>query len=158
MNDDDKKSLVLLENFIKKTKGDKIKIRQPVKLKYHDIFSTEDKDSTIEKKSIKSKDILKTKHPNLIKTKKYNIIKESIVFQELDSKKSILNISKTKDEYNNFLYNSLMKNNIFNSKQEKLYTKKSTEFIRKKSTINYNELYEIKLKNVRKICTYYITF
>ena len=51
-----------------------------------------------------------------------------------------------------------MKNNIFNSKQEKLYTKKSTEFIRKKSTINYNELYEIKLKNVRKICTYYITF
>lgn len=158
MNDEDKKSLILLENFIKKTKGDKIQIRQPVKLKYHDIFNTEDKDSTIEKKSIKSKDILKTKHPNLIRTKKYNIIKESIVFQELDSKKSILNISNTKDEYNHFLYNSLMKNNIINSKQEKLYTKKSTEFIRKKSTINYNELYEFKLKNVRKICTYYITF
>jgi len=48
-----------------------------------------------------------------------------------------------------------MKNNIINSKKEKLYTKKSTEFMRKKSTINYNDLYEFKLKNVRKICTYF---
>ena len=151
MNDEDKKDILLLENFIKKTKSDKIQIKQPLKIKYHDIFNNDDKDSTIEKKSLKSKDILRTKRPNMIKTKKYNIIKESIVFQELDSKKSILNISNAKDEYNNFLYNNLMKNNIINSNQEKLYTKKSTEFMRKKSTVNLNELYESKLKNVRNM-------
>ena len=100
---------------------------------------------------MKSKDILRAKRPNLAKTKKYNIIKGSIVFQELDSKKSIINISNAKDEYNNFLYNNLMKNSIINSNQEKLYTKKSTEFMRRKSTVNFNELYEMKLKNVRNI-------
>ena len=151
MNDDDKKSLVLLENFIKKTKADKIQIKQPLKIVYHDIFNNDDKDSTIEKKSLKSKDILRAKRTNLTKTKKYNIIKESIVFQELDSKKSIINISNAKDEYNNFLYNNLMKNSIINSNQEKLYTKKWTEFMRRKSTVNFNELYEMKLKNVRNI-------
>ncbi len=151
MNDEDKKDILLLENFIKKTKSDKIQIKQPLKIKYHDIFNNDDKDSTIEKKSLKSKDILRTKRPNMIKTKKYNIIKESIVFQELDSKKSILNISNAKDEYNNFLYNNLMKNSIINSNQEKLYTKKSTEFLRRKSTVNLNELYELKLKNVRNM-------
>ena len=151
MNDEDKKDILLLENFIKKTKSDKIQIKQPLKIKYHDIFNNDDKDSTIEKKSLKSKDILRAKRPNLTKTKKYNIIKESIVFQELDSKKSIINISNAKDEYNNFLYNNLMKNSIINSNQEKLYTKKSTEFMRRKSTVNFNELYEMKLKNVRNI-------
>ena len=151
MNDEDKKDILLLENFIKKTKSDKIQIKQPLKIIYHDIFNNDDKDSTIEKKSLKSKDILRAKRPNLAKTKKYNIIKESIVFQELDSKKSIINISNAKDEYNNFLYNNLMKNSIINSNQEKLYTKKSTEFMRRKSTVNFNELYEMKLKNVRNI-------
>ena len=151
MNDEDKKDILLLENFIKKTKSDKIQIKQPLKIIYHDIFNNEDKDSTIEKKSLKSKDILRAKRTNLTKTKKYNIIKESIVFQELDSKKSIINISNAKDEYNNFLYNNLMKNSIINSNQEKLYTKKWTEFMRRKSTVNFNELYEMKLKNVRNI-------
>ena len=151
MNDEDKKDILLLENFIKKTKADKIQIKQPLKIIYHDIFNNDDKDSTIEKKSLKSKDILRAKRPNLAKTKKYNIIKESIVFQELDSKKSIINISNAKDEYNNFLYNNLMKNSIINSNQEKLYTKKWTEFMRRKSTVNFNELYEMKLKNVRNI-------
>ena len=151
MNDEDKKDILLLENFIKKTKSDKIQIKQPLKIKYHDIFNNDDKDSTIEKKSLKSKDILRAKRTNLTKTKKYNIIKESIVFQELDSKKSIINISNAKDEYNNFLYNNLMKNSIINSNQEKLYTKKWTEFMRRKSTVNFNELYEMKLKNVRNI-------
>jgi len=151
MNDEDKKDILLLENFIKKTKADKIQIKQPLKIVYHDIFNNDDKDSTIEKKSLKSKDILRAKRTNLTKTKKYNIIKESIVFQELDSKKSIINISNAKDEYNNFLYNNLMKNSIINSNQEKLYTKKWTEFMRRKSTVNFNELYEMKLKNVRNI-------
>ena len=151
MNDEDKKDILLLENFIKKTKSDKIQIKQPLKIVYHDIFNNDDKNSTIEKKSLKSKDILRAKRTNLTKTKKYNIIKESIVFQELDSKKSIINISNAKDEYNNFLYNNLMKNSIINSNQEKLYTKKWTEFMRRKSTVNFNELYEMKLKNVRNI-------
>ena len=151
MNDEDKKDILLLEDFIKKTKSDKIQIKQPLKITYQDIFNNDDKESTIDKKSLKSKDILRTKRPGLIKTKKYNIIKESIVFQELDSKKSIINISNAKDEYNNFLYNNLMKNSIINSNQEKLYTKKWTEFMRRKSTVNFNELYEMKLKNVRNI-------
>ena len=103
MNDEDKKDILLLENFIKKTKSDKIQIKQPLKIIYHDIFNNDDKDSTIEKKSLKSKDILRAKRPNLAKTKKYNIIKESI------------------------------------------------EFMRRKSTVNFNELYEMKLKNVRNI-------
>lgn len=50
MNDEDKKDILLLENFIKKTKSDKIQIKQPLKIVYHDIFNNDDKDSTIEKK------------------------------------------------------------------------------------------------------------
>jgi len=148
MNDEDRKSVLALENFIKKTKGNKIQIRQPIKIKYQDIFSEEEKDNSIERITPKNMDKLRaTIRPNFIKIKKYNVIKESIVFKELDSKKSILNISNNKDEYNNFLFDSLMNNNKINSK-EILYTKK-TDYWRRKSTINYNELYESKLKNVR---------
>ena len=148
MNDEDRKSVLALENFIKKTKGNKIQIRQPIKIKYQDIFSEEEKDNSIERITPKNMDKLRaTNRPNFIKIKKYNVIKESIVFKELDSKKSILNISNNKDEYNNFLFDSLMNNNKINSK-EILYTKK-TDYWRRKSTINYNELYESKLKNVR---------
>lgn len=148
MNDEDRKSVLALENFIKKTKGNKIQIRQPIKIKYQDIFREEEKDNSIERITPKNMDKLRaTNRPNFIKIKKYNVIKESIVFKELDSKKSILNISINKDEYNNFLFDSLMNNNKINSK-EILYTKK-TDYWRRKSTINYNELYESKLKNVR---------
>ena len=152
MNDEDKKSILLLQNFLKKTKGEKIQIKQPIKITYHDIFNEEDKESTIDKKSLKNKDLLRTKRPNLIKTKKYNIIKESIVFQEIDSKKSLINISNAKDEYNNYLYNNLTKNNdVNNSDQEKIYRKKSIEYFRKKSSVNLNEIYVLNLKNVRNI-------
>ena len=44
----------------------------------------------------------------------------------------------------------MIKNDKNNSNQKILYTKK-IEFIRKKSTINLNELYENKIKNVRNI-------
>ena len=150
MNDEDRKSVLALENFIKKTKGNKIQIRQPIKIKYQDIFNEEEKDNSIEKKIQKNKDKLRaTNRPNFIKIKKYNVIKESIVFKELDSKKSLLNLSNNKDEYNNFLFDSLKNNNKINSK-DILYSKNS-EFLRKKSTINFNELYESKLNNVRNI-------
>ena len=151
MNDEDKNSVLFLENFLKKTKGDKIQIKQPNKIIYKDIFEEEEKETNKENKTFKNKDKLKSvKKSNLVKIKKYNIIKESLVFQELDSKKSLVNISNTKDEYNNYLFNNMIKNDKNNSNQQILYTKK-IEFIRKKSTINLNELYENKIKNVRII-------
>ena len=151
MNDEDKNSVLFLENFLKKTKGDKIQIKQPNKIIYKDIFEEEEKETNKENKTFKNKDKLKSvKKPNLVKIKKYNIIKESLVFQELDSKKSLVNISNTKDEYNNYLFNNMIKNDKNNTNQQILYTKK-IEFIRKKSTINLNELYENKIKNVRNI-------
>jgi hypothetical protein len=151
MNDEDKNSVLFLENFLKKTKGDKIQIKQPNKIIYKDIFEEEEKETNKENKTFKNKDKLKSvKKPNLVKIKKYNIIKESLVFQELDTKKSLVNISNTKDEYNNYLFNNMIKNDKNNSNQQILYTKK-IEFIRKKSTINLNELYENKIKNVRNI-------
>ena len=151
MNDEDKNSVLFLENFLKKTKGDKIQIKQPNKIIYKDIFEEEEKETNKENKTFKNKDKLKSvKKSNLVKIKKYNIIKESLVFQELDSKKSLVNISNTKDEYNNYLFNNMIKNDKNNTNQQILYTKK-IEFIRKKSTINLNELYENKIKNVRNI-------
>lgn len=151
MNDEDKNSVLFLENFLKKTKGDKIQIKQPNKIIYKDIFEEEEKETNKENKTFKNKDKLKSvKKSNLVKIKKYNIIKESLVFQELDSKKSLVNISNTKDKYNNYLFNNMIKNDKNNSNQQILYTKK-IEFIRKKSTINLNELYENKIKNVRII-------
>lgn len=155
MNEDDQKAVIDLENFLKKTKGDKIEIKQPIKLKYNDIFNEEDKENTIDKienKNInKNKGILRApKQPNYIKVKKYNIVKESIVFQELDSKKSILNITNSKDEYNNLLFNSMNNNNQISFSQNIIQNKKS-DYFRKKSSINFNELYEMKLKNVRTI-------
>lgn len=151
MNDEDKNSVLFLENFLKKTKGDKIQIKQPNKIIYKDIFEEEEKETNKENKTFKNKDKLKSvKKSNLVKIKKYNIIKESLVFQELDSKKSLVNISNTKDEYNNYLFNNMIKNDKNNSNQQILYTKK-IEFIRKKSTINLNELYENKIKDVRNI-------
>ena len=151
MNDEDKNSVLFLENFLKKTKGDKIQIKQPNKIIYKDIFEEEEKETNKENKTFKNKDKLKSvKKSNLVKIKKYNIIKESLVFQELDSKKSLVNISNSKDEYNNYLFNNMIKNDKNNSNQQILYTKK-IEFIRKKSTINLNELYENKIKNVRNI-------
>ena len=155
MNEDDQKAVIDLENFLKKTKGDKIEIKQPIKLKYNDIFNEEDKENNIDKienKNInKNKGILRApKQPNYIKVKKYNIVKESIVFQELDSKKSILNITNSKDEYNNLLFNSMNNNNQISFSQNIIQNKKS-DYFRKKSSINFNELYEMKLKNVRTI-------
>ena len=82
------------------------------------------------------------------KTKKYNIKTESIVFQELDSKKSIHQIPMNKEAYNNYLYNSIIKNKELNSNEINAF---STNYMRKKSAINLTDLYEKKVKNVRII-------
>ena len=156
MNEEDKKGIITLENFLKKTKGDKIQIKQPIKIEYQDIFNDEEKDKTLDnknKKVVNNKNILKSKkyNNNFIKTKKYNIVKESIVFQELDAKKSIANISSIKNEFNNnSLYSSMLNNNKIYFSENLIYNKK-TEFIRKKSSINFDQLYELKIKNVRKV-------
>ena len=155
MDEDDINSIITLENFLKKTKDNKIQIKQPIKLQYKDIFSDEENDNTLdkkEKKNLNNKIILKSKkNHNNIKSKKYNIVKESIVFQELDAKKSIANISSIKNEFNNnSLYSSMLNNNKINFSENLIYNKK-TEFIRKKSSINFDQLYELKLKNVRKV-------
>ena len=154
MNDEDKNSIIALENFLRKTKGNKIQIQQPIKVKYQDIFSEDEKDITIDKKeneNNKSKDKLKSiKKPNFNKIKKYNVVKESIVFKDIDAKKSIINISNAKDEFNNLLYNTVLNNNIINSNQNIIH-KKTNDYFRKKSTINFDEIYQTKLKNVRDI-------
>lgn len=157
MDEDDIKSIITLENFLKKTKDNKIQIKQPIKLQYKDIFSDEENDNNNtldkkEKKNLNNKIILKSKkNHNNIKSKKYNIVKESIVFQELDAKKSIANISSIKNEFNNnSLYSSMLNNNKINFSENLIFNKK-TEFIRKKSSINFDQLYELKLKNVRKV-------
>ena len=162
MNEEDKKSIIALENFLKQTKGDKIQIKQPIKIEYQDIFSDEEKDKTLDnknKKVVNNKNILKSKkyNNNFIKTKKYNIVKESIVFQELDAKKSISNISNSKEEFSNSLYNSMINNNKLNFSENFIYNKK-TDYIRRKSTINLEQLYELKLKNVRKVYIKYYNF
>ena len=162
MNEEDKKGIITLENFLKKTKGDKIQIKQPIKLEYQDIFSDEEKDKTLDnknKKVVNNKTILRSKkyNNNFIKTKKYNVVKESIVFQELDAKKSISNISNLKEEFSNSLYNSMINNNKLNFNENFIYNKK-TDYIRRKSTINLEQLYELKLKNVRKVYIKYYNF
>ena len=162
MNEEDKKGIITLENFLKKTKGDKIQIKQPIKLEYQDIFNDEEKDKTLDnknKKVVNNKNISKSKkyNNNFIKTKKYNIVKESIVFQELDAKKSISNISNSKEEFSNSLYNSMINNNKLNFNENFIYNKK-TDYIRRKSTINLEQLYELKLKNVRKVYIKYYNF
>ena len=162
MNEEDKESIITLEKFLKKTKGDKIQIKQPIKIEYQDIFSDEEKDKTLDKKNkkvINNKNISKSKkyNNNFIKTKKYNVVKESIVFQELDAKKSISNISNSKDEFSNSLYNSMINNNKLNFSENFIYNKK-TDYIRRKSTINLEQLYELKLKNVRKVYIKYYNF
>ena len=162
MNEEDKKGIITLENFLKKTKGDKIQIKQPIKLEYQDIFNDEEKDKTLDnknKKVVNNKNISKSKkyNNNFIKTKKYNIVKESIVFQELDAKKSISNISNSKEEFSNSLYNSMINNNKLNFSENFIYNKK-TDYIRRKSTINLEKLYELKLKNVRKVYIKYYNF
>lgn len=149
MNEEDLKTVLDLENFIKKTRGNKIKIKQPTKLIYNDIFSEEEKKENIERKIIKNKNKLKSPKPMIIhKTKKYNIKTESIVFQELDSKKSIHQIPMNKEAYNNYLYNSIIKNKELNSNEINAF---STNYMRKKSAINLSDLYEKKVKNVRII-------
>ena len=150
MDDDSKKNLIFLENFFKRNKDNVLNIRQPTQVNNFDIFEEEEK---VEKPKRNSSQKLKTINNTYgVIQRKYNIVKESTIFQELDKRKNFSLITNLKNHYKNYLYDSIskqksLKNPIFN-------TARNDNFIRKKSTININDIYESKLKNVSKIIIY----
>ena len=154
MNEENKKNIIFLQNFFNKNKDTPLIIKQPKQTRFYDIFGKEEEDKP---KKIKRNGSQKLKSVNNsfgVKYKKYNIIKESTIFQEIDAKKSFNIISNFKNNYKNYLYNVIIRNKSLNS--TKFNTERNDNYIRQKSTLNINTLYEIKLKNVRnKLIKYF---
>ena len=146
MNEENKKNIIFLQNFFNKNKDTPLIIKQPKQTKFYDIFGKEEGKTEKIKRNGSQK--LKSVNNSFgVKYKKYNIIKESAIFQEIDTKKSFNNISNFKNNYKNYLYNIIIQNKSLNS--TKFNSERNDNFIRQKSTLNINTLYEIKLKNVR---------
>ena len=146
MNEENKKNIIFLQNFFNKNKDTPLIIKQPKQTKFYDIFGKEEGKTEKIKRNGSQK--LKSVNNSFgVKYKKYNIIKESTIFQEIDTKKSFNNISNFKNNYKNYLYNIIIQNKSLNS--TKFNSERNDNFIRQKSTLNINTLYEIKLKNVR---------
>ena len=146
MNEENKKNIIFLQNFFNKNKDTPIIIKQPKQTKFYDIFGKE-KGKAEKIKRNGSQKLKSVNNSFGVKYKKYNIIKESTIFQEIDTKKSFNNISNFKNNYKNYLYNIIIQNKSLNS--TKFNSERNDNFIRQKSTLNINTLYEIKLKNVR---------
>ena len=147
MNDNNKKDIIFLENFFKKNKDNALKIKQPIKINNFDIFEEEEK---VEKPRRKSTQKLRSVNNTYgVIQKKYNIVKESTIFQELDTKKSFHLLSNLKNHYKNFLFDTISRNKSLNN--EKYNTTRNDNYLRQKSSLNLSDQYEIKLKNVRKI-------
>jgi hypothetical protein len=146
MNEENKKNIIFLQNFFNKNKDTPLIIKQPKQTKFYDIFGKEEGKTEKIKRNGSQK--LKSVNNSFgVKYKKYNIIKESAIFQEIDTKKSFNNISNFKNNYKNYLYNIIIQNKSLNT--TKFNSERNDNFIRQKSTLNINTLYEIKLKNVR---------
>ena len=95
MNDDNKKSVIFLETFFKKNKDNPLKIKQPIRIKNYNIFGKEEE--KIEEPKRKSSQKLRSVNNSFgVIQKKYNIVKESTIFQELDTKKKFSIIIKFK--------------------------------------------------------------
>ena len=147
MDDDSKKNLIFLENFFKRKKDNVLNIRQPAQVNNFDIFEEEEK---VEKPKRKNSQKLKTINNTYgVIQRKYNIVKESTIFQELDKTKNFNLITNLKNHYKNYLYDSISKQKSL--KNSMFRTARNDNFIRQKSTININDIYESKLKNVSKI-------
>ena len=154
MNDDNKKSVIFLETFFKKNKDNPLKIKQPIRIKNYNIFGKEEE--KIEEPKRKSSQKLRSVNNSFgVIQKKYNIVKESTIFQELDTKKSFQLLSNLKHHYKNYLYNTIIRNKSLNTKCN---TARNDIYIRQKSTMNINDQFDIKLKNVSIIYIYIYKF
>ena len=145
MNDDNKKSIIFLENFFKKNKDYPIKIKQPFKITNYNIFGKEENKKEKRKRNVSQKIRSVNNNYGAIQ-KKYSIVKESTIFQTLDSTKSFQLLSNLKHHYKNYLYNSLSRNKSLNF--PKFNSARNDIYIRQKNTLNINDLYKIKLNTV----------
>ena len=149
MNNESKKNILFLENFFKKNKENTLKIMQPTHITF-DIFK-EDEEEKIEEAKRNASQKLRSANTFGVIQKNYSIAKESTIFEELDSKKSFNILKDLQQQYKNNLFNTIIRNRSLNNQKFNSARNDNYKFTRKKSSINFNELYEMKLKNVRKI-------
>ena len=148
MNENNKRNLIFLEKFFKNDKDNPIKICQPKQIRDYDIFGKKEEEKIEKPKSLASQK-LRSVNSYSVNQRKYNIIKESIVFQEIDTKKSFEHITTIKNKYkNNLLKSATVKTSINNIKFNSARNDNNF-FLRQKSSFNLNTHYEAKLKNVR---------
>lgn len=158
MNNESKKNILFLENFFKKNKENTLKIMQPTHINF-DIFKEDEEEKLEEAKRNASQKLRSTNMFGVI-YKNYSIAKESTIFEEIDSKKSFNILKDLQQRYKNNLFNTIMRNRSLNNQKFNSARNDSYNFIRQKSTINLNEQYEMKLKNVSiiKITLIYMNF
>lgn len=148
MNENNKRNLIFLEKFFKNDKDNPIKISQPKQIRDYDIFGKKEEEK-IEKPKSHGSQKLKSVNSYSVIQRKYNIIKESTVFQEIDTTKSFQQITTIKNKYkNNLLKSAIVKNSIHNIKYNSARNDNNF-FLRQKSSFNLNTHYESKLNNVR---------
>jgi len=152
MNNDSNKNIIFLENFFKKNKEYDLKIKQPIQLKNYDIFVEEEKVEKRKRNSVQKLRAVKNSYGAI--QRKYNIVKESTIFQELDTKKNFHLLTNLKYQYKNYLYNTAIKNNNLNNSNSAINTNinnivsRNGNTFTQKNSLNKTEQYEKKLKNV----------
>jgi hypothetical protein len=149
MNNESKKNISFLENFFKKNKENTLKIMQPTHIDF-DIFK-EDEEEKLEEAKRNASQKLRSANTFGVIQKNYSIAKESTIFEELDSKKSFNILKDLQQRYKKNLFNTIIRNRSLNNQKFNSARNDNYNFIRKKSSVNLSEQYEIKLKNVRKI-------
>ena len=149
MNNESKKNISFLENFFKKNKENTLKIMQPTHIDF-DIFK-EDEEEKIEEAKRNASQKLRSANMFGVIQKNYTIDKESTIFEELDSKKSFNIVKTLQQHYKNNLFNIITRNRSLNNQKFNSARNDNYNFLRKKSSANLNEQYEMKLKSVRII-------
>ena len=146
MNNESKQNILFLENFFKKNKENTLKIMQPTHINF-DIFK-EDEEEKLEEAKRNASQKLRSANMFGVIQKNYSIVKESTIFEELDSKKSFNVLKDLQKRYKNNLFNTIIRNRTLNNQKFNSARNDNYNFIRQKSSININEQYEMKLKNV----------
>ena len=149
MNNESKKNISFLENFFKKNKENTLKIMQPTHIDF-DIFK-EDEEEKLEEAKRNASQKLRSANTFGVIQKNYSIAKESTIFEELDSKKSFNILKDLQQRYKKNLFNTIIRNRSLNNQKFNSARNDNYNFMRKKSSVNLSEQYEMKLKNVRKI-------
>ena len=149
MNNESKKNILFLENFFKKNKENTLKIMQPTHIDF-DIFK-EDEEEKLEEAKRNASQKLRSANTFGVIQKNYSIAKESTIFEELDSKKSFNILKDLQQSYKKNLFNSIIRNRSLNNQKFNSARNDNYNFMRKKSSVNLSDQYEMKLKNVRKI-------